>query len=98
MIVGMFTCPDFPAQSYNGHPADFCDRSIDAQVRQAQALQASDPLAADKLWASIDRRVVDASPAVSAFNPTDVTFLSKRVGDYQHQPVYQLLIDQLWVQ
>jgi len=98
MLVGMFTCPDFPAQSYNGHPADFCDRSIDAQVRQAEALQATDPLAADKLWASIDRRVVDAAPAVSAFNPTDVTFLSKRVGDYQHQPVYQLLIDQLWVQ
>jgi len=99
MIVGTFTCPDFPITfPYFGYPARFCSRPLDAQVRQAGALEASDPLAANRLWAQIDRAVVDAAPAVMAFNPTDVTFLSQRVGNFEQHPVYHILLDQLWVQ
>jgi peptide/nickel transport system substrate-binding protein len=66
-------------------------------MAKAEALEASDPLAATQLWAQIDRRIVDAAPAVMAFNPTDVTFLSARVGNYEHSPQYQIILDQLWV-
>jgi peptide/nickel transport system substrate-binding protein len=55
-------------------------------------------VAATRLWAKIDHAVVDAAPAVMAFNPTDVTFLSQRVGNYEHHPQYQIMLDQLWVQ
>ena len=98
-IVGTFTCPDFPLTFPNGgQPADFCSRPIDALVTKASALDATDPVAANHLWAQIDRAIVDAGPAVFAFNPTDVTFLSKRVGNYEHHPQYQIILDQLWVQ
>ena len=99
MIAGTFTCPDFPNVPYNGFPQQFCERSIDAQVTKALALdQSGDRSAANALWAQIDRRIVDAAPAVMAFNPTDVAFVSKRVGNFQHHPVWQILFDQLWVQ
>jgi peptide/nickel transport system substrate-binding protein len=98
-IVGTFTCPDFPtAIPYQGQPAGFCSRTLDARVRQAIALDETDAVAANALWAQIDQTVVKAAPAVMAFNPTDVTFVSQRVGNYQHNPVYQVMLDQLWVQ
>ena len=99
MIVGTFTCPDFPTVPYIGYPQQFCNRSVDAQVTQALALdQSGDRSGANALWAQIDRRIVDAAPAVMAFNPTDVAFVSKRVGNFQHHPAFQILFDQLWVQ
>lgn len=98
-IVGVFTCPDFPSTfPYVGQPADFCSRPIDANVTKAEALEATDPLAANHLWAQIDTAIVDAAPAVMAFNPTDVMFVSQRVGNYTHHPQYQIMLDQLWVQ
>ena len=98
-ILGTFTCPDFPTEfPYNGYPEEFCSRPIDAQVTKAEALDATDPVAATRLWAKIDHAMVDAAPAVMAFNPTDVTFLSQRVGNYEHHPQYQIMLDQLWVQ
>jgi peptide/nickel transport system substrate-binding protein len=99
MIVGAFTCPDFPLTfPYVGSPANFCSRPLDAQVREARALEAKDPLGANHLWAEIDRAIVDPAPAVMAFNPTDVTFLSQRVGNFEPHPVYRILLDQVWVQ
>ena len=99
MIVGSFTCPDFPNVTYNGFPQQFCDRSLDAQIVKARGLdQSGDRASANALWAEIDRRIVDAAPAVMVFNPTDVAFVSKRVGNFQHHPEWQVLLDQLWVQ
>ncbi len=98
MIVGFFTCPDFPGVPYVGSPGYFCSRSIDAKVTKAEALEATNPVAASALWAQIDRAIVDGAPAVMAFNPTDVTFVSQRVGNFEHHPLYQILLDQLWVQ
>ena len=98
MIVGFFTCPDFPGVPYVGSPGYFCSRPIDAKVTKAEALETTDPVAASALWAQIDRAIVDGAPAVMAFNPTDVTFVSQRVGNFEHHPLYQILLDQLWVQ
>ncbi len=98
MIVGGFTCPDFPGTVYEGYPSQFCDRSIDALASRALALQSQgDSTAANALWATVDRKITDASPAVAAFNPTDVTFVSGRVGGFQDHPVLEVLLDQLWL-
>ncbi|HEY6058602.1 MAG TPA: ABC transporter substrate-binding protein [Candidatus Limnocylindrales bacterium] len=97
MIVGVFTCPDFHGVPYYGQPGYFCSPPIDANVTKAEALEATNPVAANHLWAQIDRAIVDGAPAVMAFNPTDVTFLSQRVGNFEHHPAYQIMLDQLWV-
>jgi peptide/nickel transport system substrate-binding protein len=97
-IVGNFTCPDFPGTTKAGEPNGFCSEALDEKVRQAQALESIDPSAANRLWAEIDAAIVDEAPAVMPINPTDVVFLSQRVGGYEHHPSLQVMLDQLWVQ
>jgi peptide/nickel transport system substrate-binding protein len=75
----------------------FCDRTAERLATRATRLQASDPVAADALWARVDRRVVDAAAAVPLLNPKRIDFVSKRVGNYQHSPQWGVLLDQLWV-
>lgn len=75
----------------------FCDRSFDARIARALELQASDPDAAVAPWARIERDIVDLAPWVPLFTPSHATITSKRVGNYQHNPEWGLLLDQLWV-
>jgi YVTN family beta-propeller protein len=80
----------------NNHP-QFCDPSIDAAMRQALAVQATNPQAAVELWARIDRRVTDAAPWVPLVTPVWTDLVSKRVGNYQFHPQLGQLYDQFWV-
>jgi len=75
----------------------FCDRSIDARVSRALRLQALDPASANQAWASIDRELTDRAGWVPLFTPDGGDLLSKRVGNYQHHPLWGALLSQLWV-
>ena len=78
-------------------PARFCDPAIDRRMDEALALQATDPAAADERWAAIDRELTDQAPWIGYATPANVSFLGDRVGNVQHNPVWGLLLDQLWV-
>lgn len=95
-IVGVFTCPSYP-DPHQGRPGRWCDPALDIRIAAAVQLQTTDGVAADEAWADIDRTIVDAAPAVMAFNPTDATLLSARTGGYEAQPELGVLYDQLWV-
>ena len=41
--------------------------------------------------------MVDLAPEVPLFTPTHVNIVSKRVGNYQYNPEWGILFDQLWV-
>jgi YVTN family beta-propeller protein len=77
----------------------FCDRRVDAQMARALEIDATDPDAdaTVALWARIERDLVDRSPWVPVFTPTHASIVSKRVGNYQYNPEWRLLLDQLWV-
>jgi peptide/nickel transport system substrate-binding protein len=75
----------------------FCDRRFDARITRALELQASDPDAAVPVWARIERDIVDLAPWVPLFTPAHTILVSKRVGNYQYNPEWRLLFDQLWV-
>ena len=64
---------------------------------EALALQTSDPAAADKLWAKIDRAITDQAAWIGYATPRKVNFVGSRVGNYQFHPVWWTLLDQLWV-
>ena len=96
-IAGIFTCRGFPGYAYDGQPAGWCDPALDTRIATALGLEATDPVAANALWAKIDAAIVDAAPAVMAFNPTDVVFVSERVGGFAHHPIHLIMLDQLWV-
>ena len=97
-IGPLLTCHSFiPGSPLNLNAAEFCNRRIDAQVKQALMLQPRNPNAAAALWARIDREIADQAPWVPVYNPRSLVMLSARVGNYQFDPYWSLLIDQLWV-
>ena len=92
------SCRSFIAASIsNNNNAQFCDPSIDTEMQQALAVQATNPQAAIELWRRIDRRVTDAAPWVPLVTPVATDFVSKRVGNYQFHPQLGPLFAQLWV-
>jgi peptide/nickel transport system substrate-binding protein len=96
-ISPLLTCHSFlPGNPGNLNAAEFCNRRIDAQVTQALALQAHNPSTA-ALWALIDHQIVNQAPWVPIYNPRSLVLLSARVGNYQFDPYWSVLIDQLWV-
>ncbi|MGH3039602.1 MAG: ABC transporter substrate-binding protein [Gaiellaceae bacterium] len=95
---GPFLSPLFGCDSA-GDPnfSQFCDPEVDAQMRRASALQASEPVRAGALWADVDRALVDQAAAIPLFNERVVTFVSQRVGNHQFHLQWGALLDQLWV-
>ena len=65
---------------------------------RAEVVGATNPTAANKLWAQIDRKVTDTSPAAVLFAPKNTDFISKRVGNFIFSAQYYMLLDQAWVQ
>jgi peptide/nickel transport system substrate-binding protein len=75
----------------------FCDRTIDAEMRHAQALGITDSRAADAEWAHIDHQLTDAAAWIPFMSSKQLDFVSTRVGNFQFHPQWLMLFDQLWV-
>ena len=86
-----------PNTGNNINFSEFCDPQIDHQIARARELEVTDPALASSLWSRIDRELVDQGPVVPLVNPKQVNFLSQRVGNYQYNPQWNVLLDQLWV-
>jgi peptide/nickel transport system substrate-binding protein len=94
--------PDYPTPSgfLNSIIFDctyFCDREIDRHIARARTLQTTDPVAANALWARIDRELTDEAPWLFLYNTEQPDFVSSRVGNFQYNQQYGILLDQLWV-
>ena len=77
--------------------SEFCDQGIEAEIQRALKLQSGDPYLANRLWARIDREIVDEAPVVPLVTLKQVDIVSRRVGNYQYHPQWGVLLDQLWV-
>ena len=66
-------------------------------MNQADQLQISNPQAAATVWATVDREITDLAPWVPLVSLRFADFTSARVGDYQYNPIWGILLDQLWV-
>jgi YVTN family beta-propeller protein len=94
----LLTCKSFrPGTGSQVNIAEFCDHSIDAKIKRALALQANDPAGAGPLWADIDHSIVDKAPWVPTHTSKGLSFFSKRTGNYQYNPEWGVLLNQLWV-
>jgi len=97
-FMDLMRCSSFlPGSGRNESIAQLCDPALDRQIEQALSLQSTDPAAANDLWAAIDRRVSLDAPWVFVLNQAGLDFVSARVGNYQHNPQWGVLVDQLWV-
>ena len=66
--------------------AAFCDKSIQAQINQAESMEATDPTAAATLWTQIDHEDTNAAPWVDMYNPKQIDFLSSERPRLQVEP------------
>ena len=66
-------------------------------MQHAERLQSTDARSASAVWASAERRIVDEAPLLPLANPKQVDVVSRRVGNYQYNPQWGVLLDQLWV-
>ena len=103
-IASDFFLPVLTCRSLYQEPAStdnvagFCDPHADKLANQAQAAQQTDPAAARKLWAKLDRLVTDQAPWIPILNASETVFVSARVGNYQESPSYGgPLLDQIWI-
>jgi YVTN family beta-propeller protein len=72
----------------------YCDRAIDARFAAARRATGTD---SNALWQKVYQRIEAAAPAVPLVNRREVTLVSKRVGNFQHHPMWGTLLEQLWV-
>jgi peptide/nickel transport system substrate-binding protein len=81
----------------NTNFAEFCDPAIDREIERAESLQAGDPVTARQLWAMIDSDIVAQAPWVPFADGDVLEVVSTRLGNYQFNPQWLTLLDQLWV-
>jgi len=92
------TCGSFrPNDLNNPNISQFCDHDVDRRFAKAVALQSTDPAGARDAWTELDRKITDLVPFVPVVVPESVDFVSKRVGNYQYNPLYGILLAQVWV-
>jgi YVTN family beta-propeller protein len=92
-IATLVGCDLFPNPNYGA----FCDRDIDTMIEHAALIPTEDPAAYSRAWAEVDHAITDQAPFVSLVNPIDFDFVSERLGNYQYNPVWGLLLAQVWV-
>lgn len=97
VIDVLLSCGSVTAEN-NQNPGEFCDPGVDAKIKSALDLQATDPAAAGTAWATIDHEITDRAAWVSLVNDTGWDLVSARVGNYQNHPGWGALFDQFWVQ
>ena len=86
---------DDPAATRNG--SFFCDPAADRLMNVADSEQLTSPLQAAGTWAAVDRAVTRAAPWVTLAVLKNTDFLSARIGNYQYNPFWGALLDQLQI-
>jgi ABC-type transport system substrate-binding protein/DNA-binding beta-propeller fold protein YncE len=93
----LFACRSFhTGDPFQANWSEFCDPKADRLMDGALRLQATDARAADALWQRAERRMVDQAAALPLDTPKQVDVVSRRVGDFQYNPQWGVLFDQLW--
>jgi YVTN family beta-propeller protein len=97
-FMTLLACASYqPGAQINLNSTGFCDPQLDREMQRAQQLAATDVAASSGLWSRVDHKVVDAAPWVAVLNAAGLELTSKRVANYQRNPQFGVLIDQLWV-
>ena len=75
----------------------YCNPRLDREMRQAALLELSNPAKARALWAAVDRQITDAAVWVPHVTERNVDVVSRRVRNYEFNPVWGFLPDQAWL-
>jgi peptide/nickel transport system substrate-binding protein len=99
VIEPLLSCraKDDPGSAPALNEAQFCDPALDASMRRAHTLEATETAAATRSWARIDRELVRRAPVVPILSAETAQVTSERLGNYQYHLRYGPLVAQAWV-
>jgi peptide/nickel transport system substrate-binding protein len=66
-------------------------------MTEASLLELSHPTKAAAIWMSIDRQLTDDAVWVPTVSEREVDFVSRRLHNYEYNPVWGFLADQSWL-
>jgi YVTN family beta-propeller protein len=90
-IPAFFSCDGANSAGYYCHP------TIDREMRHAELLEATHPPKARALWETIDRQLTDDAAWVPTVTVRDIELTSRRLRNYEYNPVWGFLADQAWL-
>jgi peptide/nickel transport system substrate-binding protein len=89
-------CGSFhPNSNSSPNIAEYCGKSVQAQMDQALKIGITDPEAANAIWAKVDHAVVDQAVWVPLFNPKLIDFVSARITNHVFSPQWYFLLDEV---
>lgn len=90
-IPQFFSCDGGNSNSY------YCDPQLDRKMQQATLLESQHPVKAGALWTEIDHDLTNNAGWVPTVNLRTVDLVSKRIRNYQYNPLWGFIADQVWL-
>jgi peptide/nickel transport system substrate-binding protein len=90
-----FRCANYaPRSTESENLSQYCDRGFERRIHAALRARGAE---ADARWHAAYRHLARAAPAAPLVNRRGVVLTSERIGNYQHHPLFGVLLDQVWV-
>jgi YVTN family beta-propeller protein len=80
-----------------GNHGWYCVPRLDREMRRARSLESTSPRDAARLWAKIERKLVDRGALVPLVNLRQTDFVSARIRNYQHHTYLGFIAGQVWL-
>ena len=75
----------------------YCSPPLDREMPQASQLELNNPAKAAAPWTAIDRQLTNNAIWVPTVSEREVELVSKRLHNYEYNPVWGFLTDQSWL-
>jgi hypothetical protein len=75
----------------------YCNLTADSEIQQAERLELTNPPDARTIWETIDRQLTNTAAWVPTVTYPEVELTSRRLHNYQYNPVWGFLADQSWL-
>ena len=90
-IPQFFSCDGGNSNGY------YCDPQLDRKMQQATLLELQHPVRAAALWTEIDHNLTNNAGWVPTVNLRTVDLVSKRIRNYEYNPLWGFIADQVWL-
>jgi peptide/nickel transport system substrate-binding protein len=90
-VPSFFSCGGANGSGY------YCNPAIDREMRHAELLEPTDPSRASALWQTVDRQLTNNAVRIPTVDNREVEITSRRLRNYEYNPVWGFLADQAWL-
>jgi YVTN family beta-propeller protein len=89
--------PSFLGCTGGNNWGGYCNPAVDREMQQAQQFDLTNPPKARVAWETIDRQLTNAAAWVPFATYPEIELTSRRLHNYQYNPVWGFLADQSWI-